>query len=639
MHGVPIRPAGVVVLNLPAKELGPCEAGGVAGISVVMSPTDLVIVDCAILGNWCENGSGGGVEYVGFGDLLISSSTVHGNIAQRSYAEALGGGLFIYSAAGDAEQERVVANSIFWENSADAGSQMSVQGSASYQVAMTVVHSDVQGGLEDVFTEHALLDWDESNIEEAPAFIDPDGADNLIGTADDDARLRGDSPCVDAGSNDWLPPDVSDLDGDGDTAEPLPLDLLGGPRVLQDIVDMGAFEGGYQAFEIVGEPVEAEEGLFRAGRPGDRGVGAFLVRLAMDPGGPVDATVSWHAGDPDLSVFMGETLSFDSSNFDQYQPVILAAGEDVDWIDGEAVFVVEAPGVETAHVHAREVDNEPVPAIVHVDQTATGTGTGTSWEDAFVSLQGVLAALHNRTGTQEVWLAAGTYVPAAPNASREDSFLVADGVAYYGGFPDGGGTCEERDPETHETILSGDLNGDDDTVGNGENSYHVVSVIGAENGVVLDGLTIMAGHADGGVAEHIVDRSRGSGMFASESQVTVRNCYFHDNRSWSPVEFTYHETGGAGVFATGGSLSIINCVFEDNRAEADGFVDSQGGAVFAYSALEIEASDFVNNFAESQGGAVYAPDGGRITNSRFEANQSSSGACALLWRRNHSMHI
>lgn len=61
------------------------------------------------------------------------------------------------------------------------------------------------------------------------------------------------SPCIDAGNTDLLPADEFDLDGDGDTTEPLPLDAAGLARFVDDpatpdtgmgfpVVDMGAFE-------------------------------------------------------------------------------------------------------------------------------------------------------------------------------------------------------------------------------------------------------------------------------------------------------------------------------------------------------------------------------------------------------------
>ena len=101
----------------------------------------------------------------------------------------------------------------------------------------TVTYCDVQGG------------WPGGgNIDADPLFRDAAGGD---------FRLAGCSPCIDAGDNTAVPADALDLDGDGDTAEPLPFDLDGNPRFVDDpatddtglgeppIVDIGAYE--YQA--------------------------------------------------------------------------------------------------------------------------------------------------------------------------------------------------------------------------------------------------------------------------------------------------------------------------------------------------------------------------------------------------------
>jgi len=62
-----------------------------------------------------------------------------------------------------------------------------------------------------------------------PLFVDPFGADGVLGTEDDDFRLASDSPAIDSGSNQTEPPLPS-------------FDLDGRLRVTNGIVDMGAYE-------------------------------------------------------------------------------------------------------------------------------------------------------------------------------------------------------------------------------------------------------------------------------------------------------------------------------------------------------------------------------------------------------------
>ena len=107
------------------------------------------------------------------------------------------------------------------------------------------------------------------NISADPLFVDADGADNTPGTADDNLRLLPGSPCIDAGDDTAVPADEFDLDNDGDTAEPIPFDLAGLPRFVDDpktpdtgngtppIVDMGAYEftGTVNPLDLTGDGV------------------------------------------------------------------------------------------------------------------------------------------------------------------------------------------------------------------------------------------------------------------------------------------------------------------------------------------------------------------------------------------------
>ena len=64
------------------------------------------------------------------------------------------------------------------------------------------------------------------------------------------------SPAINAGSNANLPSDTFDLDGDSNTAEPLPVDQrgVGFNRVINTTVDIGAVEVNYAISATAGTP-------------------------------------------------------------------------------------------------------------------------------------------------------------------------------------------------------------------------------------------------------------------------------------------------------------------------------------------------------------------------------------------------
>jgi hypothetical protein len=99
-----------------------------------------------------------------------------------------------------------------------------------------VSYSDIQGSWTGAGTGNLNVD---------PLFVDPAGGD---------CHLSPGSPCIDGGDNTSVTPDAFDVDGDGDVAEPLPLDLDAYARFVDDpdtadtgqgtppLVDMGACE-------------------------------------------------------------------------------------------------------------------------------------------------------------------------------------------------------------------------------------------------------------------------------------------------------------------------------------------------------------------------------------------------------------
>jgi len=243
--------------------------------------------------------------------------------------------------------------------------------------------------------------------------------------------------------------------------------------------------------------------------------------------------------------------------------------------------------------------------IIFVDDDATGNNNGSSWADAYNYLQDALIVASNG---DEIWVAEGVYKPdqksisppirgrsilsdSASAGDRTATFQLKNGVALYGGFANGQTQLDQRNPEAHPTILSGDLNGDDgpNFANNGENSYHVVTGSGTNNTAVLDGFTITAGNADGTIQQSFSEC--GGGMYNSSGSPNLINCKFFSNQA---------QYGGGGMFNIEcSSPSISNCTFSGNSAQLGG-----GMLNFVESSPSITNCIFSGNHASSSGGGL-----------------------------------
>jgi hypothetical protein len=209
--------------------------------------------------------------------------------------------------------------------------------------------------------------------------------------------------------------------------------------------------------------------------------------------------------------------------------------------------------------------------VIYVDADAAGAADGTSWTDAFADLQ---SALDASRGGDEIWIAEGTYVPALESeagSARTKTFAMVGGVGLYGGFSGVEEALDARDWETHVTILSGDLAGDDvGFTNNDENCYHVL--LGAK-GARLDGFTVTGGCANiNDWDKHYRD---GGGMLILRpcSGVTIANCTFTYNTALA----------GGGVSCDYATVTVIDCTFTENG----------GGAISgAFGRLTVSGSTF-----------------------------------------------
>jgi hypothetical protein len=253
--------------------------------------------------------------------------------------------------------------------------------------------------------------------------------------------------------------------------------------------------------------------------------------------------------------------------------------------------------------------------VIHVDDDAAAGGDGVSWGTAFRFLQDALAA---GPGVTEIRVAQGIYRPDRSEASpggtgdRQAKFQLASGQAVRGGYAGiGAPDPDARDTELYETVLSGDLLGDDgpDFANNGENSLNVVSGNLTDGTAILDGFTITAGNAnllhtfDNGAGMEILDGSptvvgclltensavaSGGGMYVTGGAPTVTGCRFIGNVAGF----------GGGLKSDFASPSVIRCLFRENSA-GDG-----GGLQSADSDSTVIGCAFVENAADSIAGGV-----------------------------------
>ncbi|MCX5638154.1 MAG: hypothetical protein NTX52_10765 [Planctomycetota bacterium] len=274
--------------------------------------------------------------------------------------------------------------------------------------------------------------------------------------------------------------------------------------------------------------------------------------------------------------------------------------------------------------------------IIYVDADANGLNDGSSWQNAYNYLQNALDNANSSLKPIEIRVAQGIYRPdrssAEPNGSsdRTATFQLINGVTLKGGYAGFG----EPDPnarniEKYQTILTGDLDGNDIEVSDpcdllteptrDENSYHVVTGSGTDATAVLDGFTITCGNPngppydrDGGGMYNVSgsptisnciftanSASCGGGMFNEFfSSPTVTNCTFIGN-SAIDLCVAYYPGGGGMANWTSSSPTLTNCFFTHNIAWFG------GGVVNINSASVLYGCSFSGNTGLWNGGGMY----------------------------------
>ena len=248
-------------------------------------PNQLNIVESTVADN-TTGSTGGGVA--GFGEVAVTSSTISGNTVQGLGGAGLGGGLAVIgnlaatnttisnnasygefaggggiASGGD---ELLVANSTLVGNEVHGTTDS--QGAGILRLINQAQPNGVNGPIANPVQPVGSIvnntivmasvgaadcegvDTGSNNLSDgscpgtigAAIGVDPNLAENG-GPTQTHALLTG-SNAINAGDNGLIPPDVADLDRDGDRMEPAPYDQRGDgfPRVEGSSVDIGSFE-------------------------------------------------------------------------------------------------------------------------------------------------------------------------------------------------------------------------------------------------------------------------------------------------------------------------------------------------------------------------------------------------------------
>ncbi len=98
----------------------------------------------------------------------------------------------------------------------------------------------------------------------------------------------------------------------------------------------------------------------------------FQVKLSAQPTGDTVVTVSRTAGDPDIAVSGGSSLTFSTVNWDSYQVATLSSAEDNDDnANGTAAITLSGAGVTNAVVTATEIDDDHTLSVTALNGTVT----------------------------------------------------------------------------------------------------------------------------------------------------------------------------------------------------------------------------------------------------------------------------
>ncbi len=514
-----------------------------------------------------RNGGSGFVLYAG------SASLAHATFAGNQRRN-LGAGVLVRGGA------LTLANSILWGNRAtDMAAELEEQQIEVTSGTATLSHVAVEGLR--ALTGTDLQGWD-------PLFVNA-SAGNL--------RLQTISPALDAGAVIAL---ATDLDGNA--------------RTFGSASDLGAYElaapAAAAALRIRTVPVSAAV------------CSGGSVQFSVDTDGS-GAAVRWHSSltaDLDGSVASVPNTVFATADLSTVtiNPVPVLANDLQVW------FSVDG----TSYVSPRVTLSTTAVKPIRVRAGAPAGGDGLSWATAFQTIEAAVAVADD---CSEIWVANGTYSPAATIALRP-------GLRIRGGFAGTETYSYQRREIGEGTLVNTPASG----------GYALFSAGGTVDRTTwIEGLVIVG---DSGVAAFRI----GGGS------PRVSDCVLQDHTGFAAVQVNpgnplferviFRDNGFFSIFVTAGSVEVRGCTFEDNFLPPD----SSGGSALALGGPTASAivadSTFTGNadlaigtdsagatltvlrsrFLDNEDGAIQANGPTGVRHSLFARNTAPDGGAIYL---------
>ena len=269
----------------------------------------------------------------------------------------------------------------------------------------------------------------------------------------------------------------------------------------------------------------------------------------------------------------------------------------------------------------------PAQSVWYITPEGAGMHTGQDWANASDNLQAVIDAAGQ---ADEIWVASGVYVPSVPHGgfwSNHRTFYINKDIKIYGGFKGDETDLSQRDWILNPTVLSGDINENDDPGLAGgllldhqsrkDNAYHIVWIDQVSDSMLLSGFFLENGNAGftGDFANGGAVYISGSGS-AGFSNPRIEYCLFYLNAAFDLGGAIYNDGSNGGM----ANMRLVHCAFLNNYAYQNGgaiYNTAESGGVSSPVFLYCNFSDNSCNF---DGGAVFN-NGiiGGVSNPRFDS--------------------